>query len=91
MDYQQMIATMSRDTYRSLKRAVELGKWPDGKTLTAEQRQNAMQAVIAWGEQHLEQGERVGYIDKGHKDGEHCDEPEETALTWKDGQRQPGA
>jgi uncharacterized protein len=83
MDYQQMIANMNPETYRSLRRAVELGKWPDGNPLTPEQRENAMQAVIAWGEQHLQQSERVGYIDKGHKEGDSCDDPVETTLNWK--------
>ena len=83
MDYQQMIATMTAETYRSLRRAVELGKWPDGKSLTPEQRENAMQAVIAWGEKHLEVPQRVGYIDKGHKEGDNCDDPAETPLNWK--------
>ena len=47
MDYQQMIDSMSPEIYQSLKRSVELGKWPDGKPLTPEQRQHAMQAIIA--------------------------------------------
>lgn len=84
MDYQQMIDSMSPETYRTLRRSVELGKWPDGTPLTPEQRSNAMQAVIAWGEKHLETSERVGYIDKGHKEGDNCDEPQEMTLTWKD-------
>ena len=83
MDYQQMIASMTPETYRSLRRAVELGKWPDGSPLSPEQRENAMQAVIAWGEKHLDASQRVGYIDKGHKAGDSCDDPEETPLNWK--------
>ena len=83
MDYQQMIEAMSTEQYQSLQRAVELGKWPDGNLLTPEQRQNAMQAIIAWGERHLGAKERVGYIDKGHKADDTCDEPEETPLNWK--------
>lgn len=84
MDYQQLIDGMSPDIYRSLKRALELGKWPDGKALTQEQRHNSMQAVIAWGEKHLPERERVGYIDKGHKaGGDTCDESRETPLKWK--------
>lgn len=86
MDYQQMIDSMSPETYRNLRRSVELGKWPDGTPLTPEQRGNAMQAIIAWGEKHLDEIERVGYIDKGHKAGDSCDDPEETTLTWKDSQ-----
>jgi len=84
MDYQQIIETMSPETYQNLKRALELGKWPDGRALTREQRENSMQAVIAWGRLHLDEGERVGYIDKKHKEGDVCDEPDETTLTWKD-------
>ncbi len=83
MDYQQMIEAMSAEQYQSLQRAVELGKWPDGSVLTPEQRQNAMQAIIAWGERHLGEKERVGFIDKGHKAGDSCDDPEETPLNWK--------
>ena len=84
MDYQQMIDSMSPEIYQSLKRSVELGKWPDGKPLTPEQRQHALQAIIAWGEKHLPQEQRVGYIDKGHKAGDSCDDPLETTLNWKE-------
>jgi len=90
MDYQQMIDAMSPDIYRRLKQSVEQGRWPDGRPLTAEQRQNALQAIIAWGETHLPAGERVGYIDRGHKAGQRCEEPQETALSWKEGDT-PGA
>ncbi len=83
MDYQQMIQNMSPEIYRSLQRAVEIGKWPDGQPLTAEQRDNAMQAIIAWGRQHLPESEQVGYIDKGHKEGDNCDDPTESPLKWK--------
>jgi uncharacterized protein YeaC (DUF1315 family) len=83
MDYQQLIDSMSPDIYRNLKRALELGKWPDGKTLTQEQRHNTMQAVIAWGEKHLPQNERVGYIDKGRKASKTDDESQEKPLNWK--------
>ncbi len=82
MNYQQMIESMTPDIYRRLKHSVELGKWPDGSPLTAEQKENALQAIIAWGETHLGQGDRVGYIDKGHKDGDTCDDP--APLNWQD-------
>ena len=84
MDYQQLIETMTPAIYRSLKRAVEIGKWPDGKPLSAEQRQETLQAVIAWGKLHLPENERVGYIDKGHKAGDSCDDPQQTALKWQE-------
>jgi hypothetical protein len=84
MDYQQAIETMSPEIYQRLVRAVELGKWPDGKVLTAEQRVHTMQAIIAWGERHLPEQERVGYIQKKEKAGEQCDTPLETPLKWRE-------
>lgn len=84
MDYQQLIASMTPEIYQSLQRSVEMGKWPDGKILTVEQRKNAMQAIIAWGEKHLEESERVGFIDRKDKAGDRCDEPLETPLNWKE-------
>ena len=84
MDYRQMIDSMSPEIYQQLRRSVEVGKWPDGRPLTPEQKHNAMQAIIAWGEAHLPPEQRVGYIDKGHKEGEQCDDPSEMPLAWKD-------
>jgi uncharacterized protein YeaC (DUF1315 family) len=83
MDYQQLVGTMTLETYQNMKRSVELGKWPDGKPVTPPQREHAMAAIIAWGAVNLEEHDRVGYIDKGRKSGEVCDEPKETPLAWK--------
>ncbi|MEE4202823.1 MAG: DUF1315 family protein [Halieaceae bacterium] len=78
--YRDVIAGMGRDLYDRLLQALETGRWPDGRSVTAEQREHAMQAVIAWGEQHLPPEERVGFIDKGHKAGDECDDPQ--PLNW---------
>lgn len=73
MDYQQLIETMTPDIHRALRRAVELGKWPDGRVISAEQRALCMEAVIAWEARHLPEEQRVGYIDRGSKaEGELC-------------------
>jgi uncharacterized protein len=82
MSYLQLIETMSPEIYQSLLRSVELGKWPDGKGLTTEQRATAMQAIIAWGERHLAERDRVGYIEK-KKSRDLCDTPMETPMKWK--------
>jgi uncharacterized protein YeaC (DUF1315 family) len=84
MDYQQTIETLSPEMYQRLVRAVEMGKWPDGKVVTPEQRAHAMQAIIAWGERHLPEQERVGYVQKKQKDSEPCDTPLETPLKWRE-------
>ncbi len=76
MDYLKLIETMTPEIYQSLKRSVEMGKWPDGRPLTpAPARAMPCRRVIAWGELHLPESERIGFIDKGHKAGDSCDEP----------------
>lgn len=80
MTLDDMIAAITPETYDSLKRAVELGKWHDGTRLTPEQRAHCMQAVIAYGELHLAEEERVGYIDRGEKEeGELCEDDHQHA------------
>ncbi len=84
MEYLHMIEQMSPHLYQTLKRSVELGKWPDGSPVSPQQRADALQAMIAWGAKHLPENERVGYIDKGHKSGGSCDSPADEPLSWKD-------
>ena len=80
--YRDSVRQMDRKIYDQLVSSLATGRWPGGQTLTADQRKHAMQAVITWGEMHLPPEERVGFIDKGAKAGEVCDEPE--TLTWKE-------
>ena len=83
MDYQQLIQQMNPDIYQALKRAVEVGKWPDGRPLTAQQREHCMAAVIAYGERRLPEQERVGFIDRGTKEeGEMCDDDEHKPVKF---------
>tara|TARA_B110000503_G_C6928948_1_gene321935 strand:+ start:148 stop:435 length:288 start_codon:yes stop_codon:yes gene_type:complete len=78
--YQERIAGMGREVYDSMLSALASGRWADGRILSAAQRQHTMGAVIAWGELNLQPHERVGYIDKGHKAGDACDDP--APLRW---------
>ena len=73
---------MDRQIYEQLLESLSTGRWPDGRALTETQRQHAMRAVITWGEIHLSPEERVGFIDKGAKAGDVCDDPE--PLTWSE-------
>lgn len=87
MDFDKLICNLSPEIYQNLKRAVELGKWSDGTVLTREQRELSMQAVIAYESRNLEEEQRAGYIDRGHKaEGETCGshEKKESAspLKW---------
>lgn len=60
--FNEMIKNITPDIYRSLKLAVEIGKWADGNKLTAEQRELSLQAMIAWEVQNLPEEERTGYM-----------------------------
>ena len=82
MEYLQLIESMSPVVYRRLVRAVELGKWPDGNALSREQRENALQAIIAWGQRNLPEEERVGYLEgRGPVEG-RCAKEDESPLQW---------
>jgi len=72
---QGMLAALNPEIVERLKRAVEIGKWPDGRRLSPEQRSTCLQAVIVWEGRNLPEEARTGYIDKGDKDGDTCDEP----------------
>ncbi|WP_122857864.1 YeaC family protein, partial [Pseudomonas viridiflava] len=49
----EMIENITPDIYESLKLAVEIGKWSDGRKLTQERRELSLQALIAWEAQNL--------------------------------------
>ncbi|MCQ3830802.1 YeaC family protein [Microbulbifer elongatus] len=65
----------------SLKRAIELGKWPNGVALTAEQKSLCGEAVAHWEQRHAAPTERVGYVPP--KATPCADKPDsEEAVTW---------
>ncbi|MCZ6830833.1 MAG: DUF1315 family protein [Gammaproteobacteria bacterium] len=82
MEYQDLVNSLTPEVVARLKRAIELGRWPDGRVLPTEQREHCMRAVIHWDQAHLSEQDRTGYIDRGHKQGELCDDEETRALRW---------
>lgn len=84
-DFARIAGQMGRDVYEGLRRAVELGRWPDGRLLTAEQRQTSLQAIIAWETIHLPEQERAGYIEKP---GCASDGHDEQPVNWRTGGQQ---
>ncbi|BEE05958.1 YeaC family protein [Aeromonas veronii] len=58
-EFLQAIRQMPEEVYERLKTAVELGKWPDGKPLTDEQKATSLQAVMAWQSMHLDNPEHM--------------------------------
>ncbi|MBD1552307.1 YeaC family protein [Pseudomonas typographi] len=60
--FAQLIENITPEIYESLKTAVELGKWSDGRKLTQEQKELSLQAVIAWELQNVPEDQRTGYM-----------------------------
>ncbi|MGU5544355.1 YeaC family protein [Aeromonas veronii] len=58
-EFLQAIRQMPQEVYERLKTAVELGKWPDGKPLTDEQKATSLQAVMAWQSMHIDNPEHM--------------------------------
>lgn len=56
------IQNITPEIYQNLRQAVELGKWGDGRKLTAEQKELCLQAMIAWEMQNLPEDQRTGYM-----------------------------
>ncbi len=76
MDYESLVRSMTPEIYENLKRAVELGKWPNGQRLTEEQRSLCLEAIITWSEVNLPESERIGFIDRTRADGtQHGSDP----------------
>lgn len=60
----EMIENITPEIYHSLKLAVEIGKWADGRKLTQEQKELTLQAMIAWELNNLPEEERTGYVEQ---------------------------
>lgn len=83
MEFSALIDKLTPDIYQRLKKAVETGKWPDGRQLTAEQRESSMQAVIAYEYRHnIPQAERTGTVDTQGSDC-HSNSNDESPLNWQ--------
>ncbi len=48
MNIDQLVQSMTQDTYHKLQQAVETGKWPDGAKLNDDQLSSCMQAVMLY-------------------------------------------
>ncbi|HKM38026.1 MAG TPA: DUF1315 family protein [Thiopseudomonas sp.] len=60
--FNDLIQSLTPETYDTLKLAMEIGKWGDGTKLTQEQKELTMQAMILWEQNNLPEEERTGYM-----------------------------
>lgn len=82
MDFKTLVQKLDPEIYQNLKTAIEIGKWPDGRALTEEQKMLSMQAVIAYEIEHqFPEAQRVGYVDTAKSEC-HADDAV-TPLKWQ--------
>lgn len=62
MSFEQLLKNLNPQIVASLKRAIELGKWPNGVIVTPEQRSLCAEAVANWERVNLPAESRVGYV-----------------------------
>ncbi len=80
MTYEELIKRLDPTVYQNLRKAVELGKWPDGRALAPEQRAICMEAVIYYENEHsIPETQRVGYLDRTKSDGSSCGPEDDVA------------
>jgi uncharacterized protein YeaC (DUF1315 family) len=58
-------AELDRPTYENLRRALELGRWPDGRPLEPRQRETCLEAVVTWELANLPPEQHSGFVHKG--------------------------
>lgn len=70
--FEALVDSMSREVWENMRRAVELGKWPDGRVLSAEQRALSLQAVLAWeARNQVPERERTGHVPRPDCESDH--------------------
>ncbi len=62
MQLDAFLQHMTPAIHQVLRTALELGKWPDGRPLTEQEREASLQAVIVYEHGHLPESERVGFM-----------------------------
>lgn len=81
MNYDELLQRLDPQVYRSLKHSLQLGKWPDGRVLTEQQKEICMEAIIHYEHKHnVPEQERVGYIERDSDCGSKRDDGEPVRI-----------
>ncbi|MFT6028623.1 MAG: hypothetical protein ACI8O8_000348 [Oleiphilaceae bacterium] len=68
MNFEDVAQKISPDVYQRFKEALELGKWPDGRILTKDQKEICLQAIMVYERaQAIPEDQRTGYVDSTKK------------------------
>ncbi|TLM74856.1 DUF1315 family protein [Microbulbifer harenosus] len=79
----ELLQILNPQIVGSLKRAIELGKWPNGVALSAQQKMLCAEAVAYWEQTHTAPADRVGYVPpKATPCADKHDHDYEETVTW---------
>lgn len=68
MNFEDAAESIPKEIYDQFKKAIELGKWPDGRVLSKDQKEICLQAIMIYEVKHgVEEKDRTGYIDREKK------------------------
>jgi uncharacterized protein YeaC (DUF1315 family) len=81
---EQLMASLDSDIIERFRRAIELGKWPDGRELSDEQRATCMKAVIIYEHANLPEQERTGYVPPKETPCKDPSDQAESEIKWVD-------
>lgn len=86
MELEKVLEALTPEIVEKFKTAIELGKWPDGKKLTAEQMEICMQAVITYEHRFVAPDARTGYVPPKPTPcapDDSADAAQEQPITWQ--------
>ena len=78
---EEMLSVLDDELIKRFKTALELGKWPDGRALTDEQKETCMNAIIVYEHKHLPEEERTGYVPP--KETPCAPKDDENPIKWQ--------
>ncbi len=62
MNIDDLLNRITPELYQTLRQSLELGKWPNGRCLTSQQKETVLQAMIVYEHQSLPETEHTGYM-----------------------------
>lgn len=86
MDFEKAAQSMGSDVYQRFKSAIETGRWPDGSSVSEEQKQTCMQAIILYEQKHVAADQRTGFVTPKPSAcaSDKPNDTDESTLKWKD-------
>ncbi|MBV32411.1 MAG: PA-phosphatase [Porticoccaceae bacterium] len=83
MKFRNVARSLTPEVYQIFKRAVEIGRWPDGGGLSVDQKEICMQAIIEY-ESDMPESQRTGFISSRVESCSTKNKGGTDLLNWRD-------